>query len=171
MSVCCKRLIYWLLLTTTTVGGGITADLILKTRPFPIFVRALGLIGMISAHFLLKRSGRVLRLLGEPKGWGCTSRLVTTDIYRCVRHPHHLGIGIFMTSLGLAIGHPCSFLIITLSQWAWVIWFLFTIEERELREKFGEEYEAYSREVPMLLPKLSCVFKLLFGKRPSVGDD
>ena len=41
----------------------------------------------------------------------------------------------------------------------------------ELREKFGEEYEAYSREVPMLLPKLSCVFKLLFGKRPSVGDD
>ena len=67
MSVCCKRLIYWLLLTTTTVGGGITADLILKTGSFPIFVRALGLIGMISAHFPLKRSGRVLRLLGEDR--------------------------------------------------------------------------------------------------------
>jgi len=32
-----------------------------------------------------------------------------------------------------------------------------------LREKFGEKYEAYSREVPMLLPKLPCVFEVLFG--------
>ena len=103
----------------------------------------------------------MLKALGKPGKWGCTNQLVTTDIYQCLRHPHHLGIGIFMTSLGLLIGHLWSFLIITLIQWVWVIGFLFLVEERELREKFGEEYEVYSQKVPMLLPKPSCVFNSL----------
>jgi protein-S-isoprenylcysteine O-methyltransferase Ste14 len=160
LSVCRKRLISWLILAVICVATGIVTDLVLKTASFPIIVRLLGLIGMILAHFPLKRTGRLLNLLGEPKEWGCTSRLVTTDIYKCVRHPHHLGIGIFMTSLGLLIGHLWSFLIITISQWIWVIAFLLLVEEKELIEKFGEEYKAYRQEVPMLFPKLICVFRV-----------
>ena len=160
MSVCRKRLISWLILAGICVATGIVTDLVLKTVSFPIIVRLLGIIGMILAHFPLKRTGRLLNLLGEPKEWGCTSRLVTTDIYKCVRHPHHLGIGIFMTSLGLLIGHLWSFLIITISQWIWVIAFLLLVEEKELIEKFGEEYKAYRQEVPMLFPKLICAFRV-----------
>ena len=161
MSKCRKRVIHWLLLTSASVGGGIITDLILKSGSFPIFVRFLGLVGMLLAHFLLKRSGRVLRILGEPEEWGCTAQLVTTDIYQCLRHPHHLGIGIFMTSLGLLIGHPWSFLFITLTQWTWVIGFLLLVEEKELMEKFGEVYKVYCQKVPMLFPNPSCVFKVL----------
>jgi protein-S-isoprenylcysteine O-methyltransferase Ste14 len=150
----------WLLLTTISVVVGIAIDVVLRTESFPVLVRLVGLIGMIVAHFPLKRTGRLLKLLGEQKEWGCTNRLITTDIYKCVRHPHHLGVGIFMTSLGLLIGHVWSFLIIAITQWVWVIAFLFLVEEKELTEKFGEEYKAYHQQVPMLFPKLMCVFRV-----------
>jgi len=112
------------------------------------------------AHFPLKRTGRLLKLLGDQQEWGYTNRLITTDIYQCVRHPHHLGVGIFMTSLGLLIGHVWSFLIITITQWVWVIAFLFLVEEKELTEKFGAEYKKYCQQVPMLFPKLKCAFRV-----------
>ena len=81
MSKCQMRLILWLLLAGIAVGGGIVTDLVFRTGAFPIPVRFLGLVGMLLAHFPLKRTGKLLRLLGEPEEWRCTSRLVTTDIY------------------------------------------------------------------------------------------
>jgi protein-S-isoprenylcysteine O-methyltransferase Ste14 len=161
MSKCRIRLIYWLLLAAISVVGGITTDLVLGTEPFPIVVRLLGLAGMFLAHFPLKRTGRLLKLLGESEEWGCTNRLVVTDLYQCVRHPHHVGVGVFMPSLGLLIGHPWSFLLITSSQWLWILGFLFLVEERELVEKFGEEYEAYRQRVPMLFPNPLCALRVL----------
>ncbi|GEM_PF-438697 len=162
MSVCLKRLIYWLVLACVSIGAGLSADIISGTAAFPLAVRLAGIPGLVFAHLLLKRSGRVLRTLGQTKEWGCTTRLVTVDTYQCLRHPHHLGIGIFMTSLGLLIGHPWSFGFITFIQWVWVIAFLFLVEEKELKQKFGQEYEAYKRAVPMLIPKPPCVWKFLF---------
>jgi len=161
MSKCRVRLILWLILAGTSIAGGIIADLILRTEPFPVLVRVLGLAGMVLAHFPLKRTGKLLKLMGQAKEWGCTSRLITRDIYQCVRHPHHLGVGIFMTSLAVLIGHPCSLLIITIIQWSWILGFLFIVEERELVEKFGLEYKAYRQQVPMLFPKPLCVFRVL----------
>ena len=161
MSVCRIRLILWLFLAGISIAGGIATDIILRTEPFPLLVRFLGLAGMVLAHFPLKRTGKLLKLLGEAKEWGCTSRLITRDIYQCVRHPHHLGVGIFMTSLAVFIGHPCSLLIITIIQWSWILGFLFIVEERELVEKFGLEYKAYRQQVPMLFPKPLCVFRVL----------
>jgi len=160
LSICRKRLIIWSMLTGISIVAGIGTDIVLKTKSFPALIRLVGLIGMLLAHFPLRRTGRLLNVLGEPKEWGGTSRLVTTDIYQCVRHPHHLGVGIFMTSLGLLIGHLWSFLIITMSQWVWVIAFLFLVEEKELIKKFGEEYKAYSQRVPMLFPKPICIFRV-----------
>jgi len=151
----------WLILAGISVAAGIGIDLILKTRAFPPLIRILGLIGMVLAHFPLKRTGKLLNILGAPEEWGGTSRLITTDIYKCVRHPHHLSVGIFMTSLGLFIGHPASFLIITISQWVWVIGFLLLVEEKELIEKFGEEYQAYQQKTPFLIPKPICFFRVL----------
>jgi protein-S-isoprenylcysteine O-methyltransferase Ste14 len=161
MSKCQIRLVLWLVLAGTSVVGGIVTDLVLGTKPFPLPVRLLGLVGMLLAHFPLKRTGKLLHLWGEAEKWGCTTRLVTTDIYRCVRHPHHVGVGIFMTSLGLLIGYPWSFLFITLTQWTWVLGFLFLVEEKELLEKFGEEYRAYRQQVPMLFPNPRCFLRVL----------
>lgn len=147
-------------MTVISIAAGLSMDIIRQTEAFPLFWRAVGVIGILLAHFPLKRTGKLLNVMGEPKEWGCTSRLVTIDIYQCVRHPHHLAVGIFMASLGLLIGHLWSFLFITISQWVWVILFLFLVEERELREKFGKEYEEYRKKVPMLLPKPACLLKI-----------
>jgi protein-S-isoprenylcysteine O-methyltransferase Ste14 len=161
MSKCRVRLLLWFLLVGISVVGGIATDLISRTPSFPIFVRFAGLVGMLLAHFPLKRTGRLLHLLGEAEEWRCTSRLVTSDIYQCARHPHHMAVGIFMTSLGLLIGHRWSFLFITLTQWVWIIGFLFLVEEKELIDKFGDEYEMYCRQVPMLFPDPLCVRRVL----------
>jgi len=171
MSKCRIRLILWLILTGISIAGGITSDLILRTEPFPVLVRFLGLAGMVLAHFPLKRTGKLLKLLGESKEWGCTSRLVTKDLYQCVRHPHHLSVGIFMTSLGLLIGHPWSFLIITIIQWSWILGFLFIVEEPELVKKFGAEYKAYRQLVPMLFPTPLCALRVLTKPIDVVKDE
>jgi len=164
MSVCRKRLIYWLLMTGASVAIGIILDVILKTEAFPLYLRLLGLAGIILAHFPLKRTGRLLaRQGGVREQWGCTTRLITTDIYQCVRHPHHLGVGIFMTSLGLVIGHLWSFVVITVVQWTWIIVFLFFVEEREQEEKFGEDYRRYRDQVPMLLGNPRCLLRVFTG--------
>ena len=161
MSKCRVRLILWLVLAGVSVCGGVVTDVVLRTDAFPLWVRLLGLGGMLLAHFPLKRTGRLLRHMGGAEEWGCTTQLVTTDIYQCVRHPHHVGVGVFMTCLGLLIGHEWSFLFITLTQWAWVMGFLYLVEERELVAKFGEEYKAYRRRVPMLLANPKCVVRVL----------
>jgi protein-S-isoprenylcysteine O-methyltransferase Ste14 len=161
MSVCRVRLILWLILAGITILGGITADLVLHTSPFPLWLRVIGLVGILLAHFPLKRTGRLLSRMADPDQWGCTNQLVTNDLYGCVRHPHHFFIGIFMTCLGLAIGHIWSFLLITSTQWIWILGFLFLVEEKELRQKFGEDFAAYQRKVPILIGDPSCLFQVL----------
>ncbi len=161
MSKCRVRLILWFVLVIIAVAGGLLMDVALKTVAFPWWVRLFGLAGMLLARFPLQRTGRILKYRGEAEEWGCTTKLITDDIYQCVRHPHHLGVGIFMIGLGLLIGHWWSFLFITVTQWLWVLGFLFIVEERELLEKFGEEYKTYRRRVPMLFANLRCMFKVI----------
>jgi protein-S-isoprenylcysteine O-methyltransferase Ste14 len=158
---CRNRLVLWLVLAASSICAGAVADFTLRTGAFPVWLRLLGLAGMVLVYFPLKRTARLLKRLGESEDWGCTTRLVTTDIYRCMRHPHHAGVGMFMTCMGLLIGHWWSLLVITAVQWTWVMGFLYLVEERELAEKFGEEYRAYSRRVPMLFANPVCVLRVL----------
>ncbi len=79
-------------------------------------------------------------------------QLVTTGIYAHTRNPIYLG-------------HTCTLLgwccaTSTVSCWAYLIFYLVTLfvmlpmEERELSQRFGKEYEDYCRRVPRLIPKL-----------------
>jgi protein-S-isoprenylcysteine O-methyltransferase Ste14 len=134
---------------------------IIGTGSFPLYIRIIGFAGMFLAHFLLKRTGQLLRIYGECELWGWSTKLIITNIYTCVRHPHHLGVGLFMTFLGLLIGYPVTFLIITVSQWLWVLLFVIFIEEKECMEKFGDEYGKYKKKVPMFFGNPLCIIKEL----------
>ena len=150
-SKCLKRLVIWLFLTIISIAIGLMLDAhFIGTKSFPIFVRICGAVGVFLAHFLLKRTGKLLRMYGRCELWGWSTKFVTQNVYRCVRHPHHLGVGLFMIFLGLLIGYPITFLIITISQWLWVFLFILFIEEKECLEKFGDEYLEYKKNVPML---------------------
>jgi len=163
-SKCRKRLIFWISLTIISIGIGLLLDLSLTgTKNFPAFIRITGLAGVIFTHFLLKRTGKLLRLYGECELWGWSTKLIVKNVYECVRHPHHLGVGIFMTFLGLLIGYPVTFIIITVTQWLWVFLFVLFIEEKECLEKFGNEYREYSKHVPMFFGNPFCIIRNMFN--------
>lgn len=86
----------------------------------------------------------------EKKG----QKLAMSGPYAFVRNP--LYVGNFFLGLGVAV-----------MVWNWVIFFLFFViffgiytgtirgEEKHLRELFGKPYEAYCRNVPSFLPRLT----------------
>ena len=62
-----KRFIPFIFLTGASIAGGIVADMILRTEPFPVFVGISGFVVMVLAHFPLKRTGKLLELLEQSK--------------------------------------------------------------------------------------------------------
>jgi methanethiol S-methyltransferase len=68
-----------------------------------------------------------------------------------MRHPRYANITLGFLAFGLLTGEEGIFLL------AFVTFLLYLIvtplEERELREQYGSEYEAYARTVPRFLPR------------------
>lgn len=97
--------------------------------------------------------GILLIIFGWRKIYRAEGKLVTAGIYGHVRHPQYLGFILF--TLGMNI------LWISIS--AFLLWPILAIlyyrlakrEDKELEERFGEEYRKYERAVPMLIPRLS----------------
>ncbi len=81
--------------------------------------------------------------------------LVTSGLYRLVRHPQYSGL--FLIVLGMFIQWPT---IITVAMWPILILMYYRLarrEEREIENRFGEQYVTYRQRVPMLWPRLVTV--------------
>jgi len=79
-------------------------------------------------------------------------KLVTTGLYKYVRHPQYLGF--LLITLGLNV---MWLTIITLIMWpvlAVLYWRLAKKEDEEMEEQFGEEFREYKRKVPGFIPRL-----------------
>ena len=90
------------------------------------------------------------------KGWRTVYRgegLVTTGLYSHVRHPQYLGI--ILGSIAFLIQWPTIPILIMFPILAIAYYRLSKKEEKEMVERFGEEYLQYQRRVPMFLPRLS----------------
>ena len=79
-------------------------------------------------------------------------KLLRDGIYRMVRHPRYLSAGIGVIANALVIDYAGLYVEIVLLFAAGHV--LLVLEERELTERFGEEYRRYQREVPRILPRL-----------------
>jgi len=96
--------------------------------------------------------GILLIIFGWRKIHRAKGQLVTTDIHRHVRHPQYLGF--LLITLGMNV---LWVTISTLILWpilAIVYYRLAKEEDKELEEKFGEEYRKYKQLVPMFIPHL-----------------
>jgi len=93
------------------------------------------------------------------KNWSLVARtrsdhqLVRTGPYARVRHPIYLGMLLFLLALAVALGHWPQLII------ALPIFFAGTairtrIEDGLLEESFGEQFRAYRKSTPALIPKL-----------------
>jgi protein-S-isoprenylcysteine O-methyltransferase Ste14 len=83
---------------------------------------------------------------GQPKG-----RLLQDGIYRVVRHPRYLSAGLGAIANALFINYAGLYILILLL--VPVGYLMIALEERELIDRFGEEYRKYQREVPRFIPR------------------
>lgn len=86
---------------------------------------------------------------GTPDGTK-THRLVTSGWYRVVRHP------LYLFSILFLVSNPVITVRWLLLSAISTLYFVVgaRIEEKRLRAEYGEEYQAYQRSVPFLLPRL-----------------
>lgn len=80
-------------------------------------------------------------------------RLVTDGVYARVRHPQYTGL--FLIVFGEGIVHWPTIVSVAAFPIIVVAYTLLSYkEERQMLEKFGDEYRAYRRRVPMFVPRL-----------------
>ena len=83
---------------------------------------------------------------GQQKG-----RLLQEGIYGVIRHPRYLSAGVSVIANALFINYTGLYILILLL--VPVGYLMILLEERELIERFGEEYRKYQRSVPRLIPR------------------
>jgi protein-S-isoprenylcysteine O-methyltransferase len=80
-------------------------------------------------------------------------KLVTTGLYRRIRHPAYLGLLLWLLSVPLLLAYPFGLVTFFLPPALFFIVRIF-IEERTLLEKFGAEYRQYQNSSYRLLPHI-----------------
>jgi len=79
-------------------------------------------------------------------------RLVTTGIRSRVRHPIYLGHFCEMLAWSLGTGLTVCYALTMFAVLTGTL--MIRLEDRELTQRFGEEYRAYREKVPALLPRI-----------------
>lgn len=120
-------------------------------RP-PIGSIALGIALIAFEVWLFGKLTRDLgasRLVGktEIEGRGSIAR---NGIYARVRHPRYAGSFLAIIGACLLGARPALWMVSAL--WTALMLMVIRLEEREMRSRFGSQYEEYSREVPRFVP-------------------
>lgn len=81
------------------------------------------------------------------------NQLITTGLYRFVRHPQYTGL--FIGLFGEGIVHwPTLFSVAIFPVIVVAYYLLARSEEKKVLEQFGDEYRAYQDRVPMFIPRM-----------------
>jgi protein-S-isoprenylcysteine O-methyltransferase Ste14 len=102
--------------------------------------------------FILVGLGFILMAVGWNRIYKAKNNLVTSGIYSYTRHPQYLGL--MMITLGLL---SWVLTIITLLMWPVLCVMYYVLakrEEKEMINKFGDEYLEYKRRVNMFVPTI-----------------
>jgi len=94
-------------------------------------------------------------------------RLATDRLYSVVRHPQYSGI--FVAIFGQLIHWPTIPTLVLFPAILWAYYRLARREEAQMIERFGEEYLAYGRRIPMFSPRRGEWRRLLDEARSSAG--
>ena len=124
-----------------------------ELAPWPLATLGVALIGIGLALVTWTVSLFVRIGKGTLAPWDPTSRLVVVGPYRHVRNPMISGV------LTVLLGESALFGSLPLLVWFGVVFALNAVyfplvEEPGLRERFGEDYDAYRANVPRWLPRL-----------------
>lgn len=131
-------------------------ELLLSYRlDLPAILRALGWIVFAFGAALQVWTLRLLKvwgIMGLPEVTRIVeSRIITTGPFSVVRHPTYLSHTIMYAGVFLITG-VAAVAVITLLDIIVVNALVIPLEDRELIERFGEEYRAYRKRVPAFFP-------------------
>ena len=78
-------------------------------------------------------------------------RLLTEGVYGVIRHPRYVEVALAVLAYALMANYLGAYLIWVSTLLCLVL--IVPLEERELEERFGEEYRRYREEVPAFIPR------------------
>jgi protein-S-isoprenylcysteine O-methyltransferase Ste14 len=116
--------------------------------PLAFIMAAVGLAITGWAAFAQWRIGH-----GTPAPVAPTQRLVITGPYKYCRNPIELGAILYYFAVGLFFGNVFYGLACFCMGLVFGSAYHRFVEEKELAQRFGEEYEQYRRSVPFLIPR------------------
>jgi protein-S-isoprenylcysteine O-methyltransferase Ste14 len=90
---------------------------------------------------------------GTPLPMMPTQRLITSGPFQYCRNPMTLGTITAYLGLGIAAATIVGLMLVTAFAVILLV-YLKRMEEEELAERFGDEYRAYRRDVPFIIPKI-----------------
>jgi len=140
------------------------------TRPAALVALG-GILTAAGCLVLLQAFGRfVLEGAGTPLPQAPTDRLVIGGLYRYVRNPMYLALQAIIIGQVLLLDRPVLLgyaAVVAAMTAAFVTWY----EEPTLARRYGEQYEAYRREVPGWLPRWRRSGGRRDESRPPHGDE
>ena len=117
---------------------------------------ALGLILYGVAIWLeieCRRHLKLSTLLGAPELGRDPGRVLTGGIYGRLRHPRYLSVILGLAGWACLLNYPAIWILAIAVVPG--LYLVILLEERELRQRFGDEYKEYMRRVPnRLLPRI-----------------
>ena len=92
-------------------------------------------------------------MLGLPEisGEGDRGKLLTDGIYSVIRHPRYVEVWLGLMAIALFTNYLAVYILVAVI--IPLTYGVVILEERELRERFGEEYERYCAGVPRFFPR------------------
>ncbi|MBZ5679657.1 MAG: isoprenylcysteine carboxylmethyltransferase family protein [Acidobacteriia bacterium] len=113
-----------------------------------LFAAGISLYLRSGAHFSWAQLGGLPEVFPDHR----EQRLVTTGIRAHVRHPVYLGHLCEMLAWSIGTGLVVCWLLTALAVATGAV--MIRMEDAELEKRFGEEYAAYRKRVPTVLPRL-----------------
>jgi protein-S-isoprenylcysteine O-methyltransferase Ste14 len=163
------RIFLWLMML---LGGAYLAISIDANNPLfmsPLFHILSALFGLALIMLAFRAAANGGRELAKGRDSSMprleTNRLVTTGIYRCMRHPMLFGLTLLPLGWALLLGSPTFITLIAPLEMLFIIFMVLVFEEMEVKKKFGTAYEAYAQEVPMVNFSKKCLRELFTKKK------
>ncbi len=140
-------------------SGNLIASLLRLEEGWAGLFMLLGVLLLVPAVWIVLSAWRLIHAAEE--------ELVTNGPYAVVRHPQYSGL--MLGVLGALIQWPTLITLIMAPILVVTYYRLARREERELEQRFGDEYAAYRARTPMLLPRWSAGIRRVTTKQAGVS--
>jgi protein-S-isoprenylcysteine O-methyltransferase Ste14 len=121
----------------------------------PLIVLAVICYGAaIAIQIKVKRHLKFHILAGAPEleSSGKGGTLLQEGIYAHIRHPRYMSFMFGMLAIALFTNYLAMYVLVPLS--AAALYFVVLLEEKELRNRFGDDYVRYSERLPRFIPQM-----------------